>query len=193
MPRSSANAPQGAGRSATEGGDKRAGAGGETAASIPHRYPAANDATRNTHARQYVPAFVAGHDAQPIGERAAMRGHSAAEGGDEHGGVKGATAIAPPKFDTIAPRSARRDQGRARASMTYRPLLEARRPGAGRPFRIRTRPPSSPTTLRPSSPNAPQRPGATEAALMRVRTGASYRDGAGARRISCDCWPQARR
>jgi hypothetical protein len=33
-------------------------------------------------------AFVAGHDAPLIGERAARRGRRATEGGDERGGLK---------------------------------------------------------------------------------------------------------
>ena len=38
--------------------------------------------------RPHESASVAGHDAPLIGERAAARGPSATEGGDEHTGVK---------------------------------------------------------------------------------------------------------
>jgi hypothetical protein len=38
--------------------------------------------------RPHASAFVAGNDAPLVGERAATRGRSATEGGDERGGVK---------------------------------------------------------------------------------------------------------
>ena len=69
--------------------------------------PAANDATRGAHARRYTPtAVAAGNDAPLIGERAATRGRSATEGGDERVGVERALSVQTPATRT---RSKRRE------------------------------------------------------------------------------------
>jgi len=47
-------------------------------------------------------AFVAGHDAPLIGERAAMRRRSATEGGDERAGAKNASSVRAPASRTAS-------------------------------------------------------------------------------------------
>jgi len=56
------------------------------------------------------------HDAPLIGERAATRGRSATEGGDEPAGET--LRVIPPNVPYRKARGERRDQGRARSSMT---------------------------------------------------------------------------
>jgi hypothetical protein len=62
-------------------------------------------------------ASIAGHDAPLIDARAGSRGRIATGGGDEHAGVKRSS---PRRYA----RGERRDQGRTRSSMTYRPPWE---------------------------------------------------------------------
>jgi hypothetical protein len=83
-------------------------------------------------------ASIAGHDAPPIGERAATRGRSATEGGDERAGAKSAIRsqqCAPCRRSKPQPPRRTTDYGRARSSMTYIA-------------------PASPATTRRSSANA---------------------------------------
>jgi hypothetical protein len=82
------------GRSATEGGDEHAGVNRVLSVrgfSL-SKTSVAHNATRDTHARGwragYATTFVAGDDVPLSGERAAARGRSATEGGDERAGAK---------------------------------------------------------------------------------------------------------
>ena len=61
--------------------------------------------------RPHSPAFVAGHDAPLIGERAATRGRSAMEGGDEHAGAKSAIRSRSSLANRIERREPRRVGG----------------------------------------------------------------------------------
>ena len=61
-------------------------------------------------------ASIAAHDAPLIGERAAMRGHVATEGGDERGGGEGRSFVRSPASRTAAAADATRA---ARSSMTH--------------------------------------------------------------------------
>ena len=73
--------------------------------------------------RLFAFARVARHDAPIIGERAAtLGGRSAPEGGDKRDGVQSAAiSPLPANVPRRNARGARRDQGRARSAMTYRP------------------------------------------------------------------------
>jgi hypothetical protein len=67
--------------------------------------------------RPHAAAFVAAHDAPLIGERAATRGRSATEGGDAHADAK--SALLSWGSSLANAHGERRDQGRARSSITH--------------------------------------------------------------------------
>jgi hypothetical protein len=97
----------------------------------------ANDATWDADARRYAPsAFVASHDAPLIGRNAPQRGRSAAESADERARCDEALSV---EFQLYGSREAALSEG------------------AGRAFRVSTRPALSPATTRRLSTNAPQR------------------------------------
>jgi hypothetical protein len=141
------DAPQCAGRIATEGGDERAGVKSADISPVPPTFhtatPAANNATWDAQARHYTQSTaVARNDAPRIGERAPPRGRSSTEGGDEHGGVKGA----------IRSSASFRIQASTDPHRAISPLA--------RGYIIRH--PASPATTRHPSANAPRRAGAAQ-------------------------------
>jgi len=77
------------------------------------------------HGRQYTrPPSLPGIDAPLIGERAATRGRNATESGDEGAGVEHVICSRASPANWNAP-GERRDQGRARSSMTTAPRPHA--------------------------------------------------------------------
>jgi hypothetical protein len=105
---------------------------------------------------------AAHHDAPLIGDRRNVRGRSATEGGDAHADVRRTSSVRAPAsrtgsigggFDPLA-------ATRATGARTPNPVSEA----AGLLWRegCTPRPPPSPTTMRHSSTNAPQRAGASQ-------------------------------
>jgi hypothetical protein len=98
-------------------------------------------------------ARVAGNDAPLIGRRAATRGRIAMEGRDGRAGVKRGHSFDRQPANS---RGERRDQGRAGSVMAYRPTQD--RTPVGGTWAV----PSSPTTVRRSSANAPQRGDASQ-------------------------------
>jgi hypothetical protein len=150
------------GRSATQGADECA----EVEERSPFELqPRERRYSRRASSSVYPAAFVAGHDAPLIGERAAARGRIAMEGGDARGSAKSGLSFRVPASRTAsgggnlgrlgarrAPhrnaRGERRGQGRARSSMTHSAA-------------------SSPAAKRRSSANAPQRRGAARRKVAR--------------------------
>jgi hypothetical protein len=55
--------------------------------------PAANDPTRDAHAHQYTRLLASPQRCAARRERAATRGRSTMEGGDEHAGAKGVSSF----------------------------------------------------------------------------------------------------
>jgi hypothetical protein len=80
--------------------------------------------------RPQAAAFVAVNDTPLIVEPAVTRGRSAMDGGDERAGAKSVeatrallSAVVPALVPQRTARGERRDQGRARSSMTHSPFV----------------------------------------------------------------------